>query len=64
MSGIRRQQQSRPIPAGRVAPNIALGFGISLAVASVSMMSLAVNGFAAGLLSRAATRRASSSSGV
>jgi len=42
--------RNRPIPAGRMAPNVALGFGITLAVASVSIMALAVNGMAAGLL--------------
>lgn len=42
--------RNRPIPAGRMAPNVALGFGITLAVASVSIMALAVNGIAAGLL--------------
>jgi len=50
IDALMTRTRNRPIPAGRVAPNIALGFGISLAVASVSMMALAVNGLAAGLL--------------
>ena len=50
IDALMKRTRNRPIPAGRVAPNIALGFGITLAVASVSMMALAVNGVAAGLL--------------
>ena len=50
LDALMTRTRNRPIPAGRVAPNIALGFGITLAVASVSMMALAVNGVAAGLL--------------
>src|SRR5215468_6797545 len=40
----------RPIPAGRVLPGEALGFGATLAVGSVMMLGLAANWFAAGLL--------------
>jgi len=40
----------RPIPAGRIAPGEALGFGATLAVASVLMMGLWVNLAAAALL--------------
>jgi len=40
----------RPIPAGRIAPGEALGFGVTLAVASVLMMGLWVNLVAAALL--------------
>ncbi len=50
IDALMTRTRDRPIPAGRVAPNVALGFGISLAVASVSIMALAVNGTAAGLL--------------
>ena len=50
IDALMSRTRNRPIPAGRVAPNVALGFGISLAVASVSIMALAVNGMAAGLL--------------
>jgi len=50
IDALMSRTRNRPIPAGRIAPNVALGFGISLAVASVSIMALAVNGVAAGLL--------------
>jgi len=40
----------RPIPAGRVEPGAALGFGVVLAVGSVAVMGLAVNWTAAALL--------------
>ncbi|HXF89813.1 MAG TPA: heme o synthase [Xanthobacteraceae bacterium] len=40
----------RPIPAGRVAPGEALGFGVTLAVGSVVVLGLAVNVLAAALL--------------
>lgn len=42
--------RQRPIPAGRMEPGAALGFGVSLSVASVSAMGLMVNWVAAGLL--------------
>src|ERR1051326_3806786 len=41
---------ARPIPAGRVEPAEAAGFGVVLAIASVGLMALAVNLLAAGLL--------------
>src|SRR6202047_806746 len=40
----------RPIPAGRVLPGEALGFGLTLAVGSVLMLGLMANWVAAGLL--------------
>jgi protoheme IX farnesyltransferase len=40
----------RPIPAGRIAPGEALGFGVTLAVGSVVVLGLAVNLLAAALL--------------
>jgi len=43
----------RPIPAGRVAPGEALGFGVFLSVAAVAMMGLMVNWVAGGLLALA-----------
>jgi protoheme IX farnesyltransferase len=43
----------RPIPAGRVEPSEAAGFGVVLAIGSVAMMGLAVNWLAAGLLALA-----------
>lgn len=40
----------RPVPAGRIAPGEALGFGASLAIGSIVVMGLVVNLMAAGLL--------------
>ncbi|MFM2128888.1 MAG: protoheme farnesyltransferase [Pseudomonadota bacterium] len=40
----------RPLPAGRMDPSAALGFGVTLAVGSVALMGLAVNWAAAALL--------------
>ena len=51
-AGMRRTR-SRPIPQGRVAAGDALGFGVTLAVASVALMGLAVNWVAAGVLALA-----------
>jgi len=42
-----RRTARRPIPAGRIEPNAALGFGVILAVASVLLMGLATNWVAA-----------------
>ncbi len=42
--------RGRPIPAGRMEPGAALGFGVTLAVAAVLTMGLAVNVTAAALL--------------
>jgi len=41
---------ARPVPAGRMAPESALGFGVTLAVGSVMVMGLGVNWTAAALL--------------
>ncbi len=40
---------NRPIPAGRIAPRVALAFGCTLAACSVALLWLAVNPLAAGL---------------
>src|SRR6201997_1565126 len=45
-----RGTPNRPIPAGRIEPGAALGFGITLAVGAVIMMGLAVNVAAASVL--------------
>jgi protoheme IX farnesyltransferase len=42
--------RDRPIPSGRMERGVALGFGVSLSIASVSAMGLMVNWVAAGLL--------------
>ena len=50
IDAIMARTRGRPIPQGRVQPEIALGLGISLGVGSVVLMGLAVNFLAAGLL--------------
>jgi len=45
-----KRTAQRPIPAGRIEPGAALGYGITLAVASVVIMGLATNWVAAGVL--------------
>jgi heme o synthase len=43
IDAIMRRTRNRPIPAGRIEPGAALGFGVTLAVGSVLVMGLAVN---------------------
>lgn len=50
IDALMARTRNRPVPAGRVAPEVALGFGVSLAIASVALMGLALNWVAAGLL--------------
>jgi heme o synthase len=50
IDAVMRRTQGRPLPAGRMAPGEALGFGCVLAGASVLIMGLAVNWSAAALL--------------
>jgi protoheme IX farnesyltransferase len=50
IDAVMRRTRNRPIPAGRIEANAALGYGISLAVGSVIMMGLAVNIPAAAVL--------------
>jgi protoheme IX farnesyltransferase len=50
IDAVMRRTAGRPIPAGRIAPGEALGFGVGLAVASVIIMALATNLVAAGVL--------------
>jgi protoheme IX farnesyltransferase len=47
IDAIMHRTRKRPIPAGRIEPGAALGYGITLAVGSVIMMGLAVNVVAA-----------------
>ncbi|MBA4118759.1 MAG: protoheme IX farnesyltransferase [Candidatus Puniceispirillum sp.] len=47
---VMKRTRSRPIPAGRVAPHDALTFASLLSVTSVTLMGLATNMLAAGLL--------------
>jgi len=53
IDAMMRRTAGRPIPAGRVAPEEALGFGITLSLFSVMLMGLAVNWTAAALLAEA-----------
>ena len=50
IDAVMRRTQRRPVPAGRIAPEAALGFGLFLSVASVAVMGLATNWVAAGWL--------------
>ncbi len=50
IDAVMRRTQKRPIPAGRIAPDEALAYGVFLAVGSVMVMGLATNWFAAALL--------------
>ena len=45
-----RRTATRPIPAGRIAPDAALAYGIILALASIGTLGLATNWVAAGVL--------------
>ncbi|MES2711274.1 MAG: UbiA family prenyltransferase, partial [Pseudomonadota bacterium] len=45
-----RRTASRPIPAGRIAPDAALAYGIVLSLASVGILGLATNWVAAAVL--------------
>ncbi len=47
---LMRRTRSRPVPAGRIAPEAALGYGVTLACASVIVMFLATNPAAASVL--------------
>jgi heme o synthase len=50
IDAVMRRTADRPLPAGRMAPGDALGFGCFLAGTSVVLMGLAINWVAAGLL--------------
>jgi protoheme IX farnesyltransferase len=50
IDAVMRRTAARPLPAGRMAPGEALGFGCVLAVWAVAVMGLAVNWVAAELL--------------
>ena len=50
IDAVMRRTMKRPIPAGRIAPDEALAYGLILAVMSVLVMGLATNWFAAALL--------------
>jgi protoheme IX farnesyltransferase len=50
IDAVMERTSSRPIPAGRMTAGEALGFGVVLAIGSVTVMGLAVNWAAAALL--------------
>ena len=53
IDALMERTRRRPIPAGRVAPDAALAFGVTLSVFSVMLMGVAVNWTAAALLALA-----------
>jgi protoheme IX farnesyltransferase len=53
IDAVMQRTRHRPIPAGRVAPEEALAFGVTLGLFSVMLMGLAVNWTAAALLALA-----------
>ena len=53
IDALMRRTRKRPIPAGRVAPDEALAFGVTLSLFSVVVMGVAVNWTAAALLALA-----------
>ena len=50
VDAVMRRTRKRPVPAGKVTPDEALGIGVALSGFSVVMLALATNLFAAGLL--------------
>jgi len=50
IDAVMQRTANRPLPAGRMMPGEALGFGVVLAVGAVAVMGLAVNWAAAALL--------------
>ncbi|MFZ5709793.1 MAG: heme o synthase [Pseudomonadota bacterium] len=50
IDAVMRRTSMRPIPAGRIQPNEALGLGVALSGISVLMLGLVANWFAAALL--------------
>ncbi len=50
IDAVMRRTAARPLPAGRMLPGEALGFGVVLAVWAVAVMGLAINWIAAELL--------------
>ncbi len=54
IDALMERTRERPIPAGRMAPNRALVFGITLNLVPIAIMGVALNWVAAGLLALAA----------
>jgi len=53
LDALMARTRNRPLPAGRVAPDDALGLGVLLSIFSVLLMAVATNFVAAGLLAAA-----------
>jgi heme o synthase len=53
LDGLMARTRNRPLPAGRVAPDDALGLGVLLSIFSVLLMAVATNFVAAALLAAA-----------
>jgi heme o synthase len=53
IDALMERTRKRPIPAGRVAPDKALAFGVTLALLSVALIGVAINWTAAALLALA-----------
>ncbi len=53
IDALMNRTRNRPLPAGRMEPGTALGFGVVMAVASVALLGLATNWLAAALLALA-----------
>ncbi|MBX3498810.1 MAG: heme o synthase [Alphaproteobacteria bacterium] len=50
IDAVMTRTRNRPIPAGAVAPDDALGFGVLLSIFSVALMTVATNAVAGGML--------------
>ncbi len=50
VDALMKRTEGRPLPAGRLAPASALGFALTLAIGSVTVMALAVNWLSAAIL--------------
>src|SRR5688500_9375872 len=53
IDAVMARTMARPVPAGRIAPDDALAFGLFMAAVSVMLMGLALNWLAAGILALA-----------
>ena len=53
LDAVMERTRNRPLPAGRVAPDDALGLGVLLSIFSVALMAVATNFVAAALLAAA-----------